>query len=54
MGYDLFPVETLAFKKRFIREAIEREYLIFFEHDPKVAAGYIREKNGRRFVEQVL
>jgi methylmalonyl-CoA epimerase len=54
MGYDLFPMETLAFKKRFIREAIEREYLIFFEHDPKVAAGYIREKDGKRFVEQVL
>ena len=44
MGYDLFPMETLAFKKRFIREAIDREYLIFFEHDPQVAAGYIREK----------
>ena len=54
MGYDLFPVETLAFKKPFIREAIEREHLIFFEHDPKVAAGYIRESNGRRFVEPVL
>jgi methylmalonyl-CoA epimerase len=54
MGYDLFPMETLAFKKRFIREAIEREYLIFFEHDPKVAAGYIREANGRRLVEPVL
>ena len=54
MGYDLFPMETLAFKKRFIREAIEREYLIFFEHDPLMAAGYIREDGGRRFVEQVL
>jgi methylmalonyl-CoA epimerase len=54
MGYDLFPMETLAFKKRFIRDAIEREYLIFFEHDPHVAAGYIRDKNGKRFVEQVL
>jgi hypothetical protein len=47
-------METLAFKKRFIREAIEREYLIFFEHDPVVAAGYIRQANGRRYVEQVL
>jgi len=54
MGYDLFPMETLAFKKRFIREAIDREYLIFFEHDPRVAAGYIREQDGRRYVEQVL
>jgi methylmalonyl-CoA epimerase len=54
MGYDLFPMETLAFKKQFIREAIDREYLILFEHDPKVAAGYIRERNGKRFVEKVL
>jgi methylmalonyl-CoA epimerase len=54
MGYDLFPMETLAFKKQFIREAIDREYLIFFEHDPVVAAGYIREKDGRRYVDQVL
>ncbi len=54
MGYDLFPMETLVFKKRFIREAIEREYLIFFEHDPSIAAGYIRERDGKRTVEQVL
>jgi glyoxylase-like metal-dependent hydrolase (beta-lactamase superfamily II) len=53
MAYDLFPMETLAFKKRFIREAIDNEYLIFFEHDPHVAAGYIREKDGKRFVEPV-
>jgi methylmalonyl-CoA epimerase len=54
MGYDLFPMETLAFKQRFIREAIDGEYLICFEHDPDVAAGYIRETDGKRFVEQVL
>ncbi len=54
MGYDLFPMQTLAVKKRIIREAIEREHLILFEHDPFVAAGYIREKDGRRHVEQVL
>jgi glyoxylase-like metal-dependent hydrolase (beta-lactamase superfamily II) len=54
MGYDLYPMDTLAFKKRFIREAIDREYLIFFEHDPRVAAGYIRERDGRRVVETVI
>lgn len=55
MGYDLFPMDTLAFKRRFIREAIEREYLILFEHDPRISAGYIRENaKGQRYVEQVL
>ncbi len=53
MGYDLFPMETLAFKRAFLREAIEREYVIFFEHDPQIAAGYIREKGGRLYVESV-
>ncbi len=53
-GYDLFPLDSLAFKKRLIREAIDREYLIFFEHDPHIAAGYIRERDGKRFVEPVL
>ena len=54
MGYDLYPMETLAFKKGFLREAIDGEYLIFFEHDPKIAAGYIREKDGRKYVEPVI
>jgi glyoxylase-like metal-dependent hydrolase (beta-lactamase superfamily II) len=54
MGYDLYPMETLAFKKAFVRDAIAREYLIFFEHDPKIAAGYIRLKDGRKYVEPVI
>jgi glyoxylase-like metal-dependent hydrolase (beta-lactamase superfamily II) len=53
MGYDLYPMDTLAFKRTFIREAIEREYVIFFEHDPVIAAGIIRETDGRRRVERV-
>ena len=53
MGYDLFPMETLAVKKRVIREAIDGEHLIFFEHDPLIAAGYIREHDRRLRVEAV-
>jgi glyoxylase-like metal-dependent hydrolase (beta-lactamase superfamily II) len=51
MGYDLYPMDTLFYKKQFVREAIDREYVIFFEHDPKVPAGIIREKGGKKFVE---
>jgi glyoxylase-like metal-dependent hydrolase (beta-lactamase superfamily II) len=53
MAYDLYPMDTLQFKKQFVREAIDGEYVIFFEHDPKVAAGIIREKDGKRFVEPI-
>lgn len=51
MGYDLYPVDTLEFKRTFLREAIDREYIVFFEHDPSIAAGYIREQDRRLFVE---
>ena len=54
MGYDLYPMDTLAFKRAFAREAIQRNYLLFFEHDPSMAAGYIREKDGKRIVERVI
>ena len=54
MSYDLYPMETLAFKRAFAREAIERQYLIFFEHDPSLAAGRIRESRGKRSVERVI
>ena len=51
MAYDLYPMETLEFKRAFVKEAVEREYLIFFEHDPAVAAGFIRQKDKRLYVE---
>lgn len=54
MGYDLYPMETLAFKRAFAREAIEREHLLFFEHDPSLPAGRLREVNGKRSVERVI
>ena len=53
MGYDLYPMDTLRFKRTFIREAIAHEYLIFFEHDPMIAAGFIRESDGRKRVDPV-
>jgi methylmalonyl-CoA epimerase len=54
MGYDLYPMDTLAFKRTFSREAIEREHVIFFEHDPSLAAGILRERDGKRSVERVI
>jgi glyoxylase-like metal-dependent hydrolase (beta-lactamase superfamily II) len=53
MGYDLYPMDTLATKRAFAKEAVEREILVFFEHDPAVQAGYIRERDGKRTFEHV-
>ena len=51
-GLDLYPMDTLAAKQQFVKEAMEKNTLVFFEHDPAVAAGYIREEDGKRRVRR--
>lgn len=34
MAYDTRPLESLREKKQFLTEALEKNYLLFFEHDP--------------------
>ena len=35
MGYDMFPLTTLHEKKDFLNEALNNDYILFFEHDPR-------------------
>jgi glyoxylase-like metal-dependent hydrolase (beta-lactamase superfamily II) len=35
MAYDMQPLVTLNEKKAFLNEALENDYILFFEHDPK-------------------
>jgi glyoxylase-like metal-dependent hydrolase (beta-lactamase superfamily II) len=35
MAYDMFPLTTLGEKKSFLTEAVENNYILFFEHDAK-------------------
>jgi methylmalonyl-CoA epimerase len=46
MGIDSYPVDTLSVKKMFLKEAMEREALVFLDHDPAMVAGRISETNG--------
>ncbi len=34
MGYDMFPLTTLQEKTSFLQEAVDNNYILFFEHDP--------------------
>ncbi len=36
MAYDMFPLTTLNEKKSFLTEAVEKDYVLFFEHDPQI------------------
>ncbi len=34
MAYDMFPLTSLQEKESFLKEAVENDYTLFFEHDP--------------------
>lgn len=36
MAYDTRPLETLVEKKSFLTEAQQKDYILFFEHDPSI------------------
>jgi glyoxylase-like metal-dependent hydrolase (beta-lactamase superfamily II) len=36
MAYDMFPLTTLNEKKLFLNEAVENNYVLFFEHDAQI------------------
>lgn len=36
MAYDMFPLTTLHEKKSFLTEALQNNYILFFEHDPQI------------------
>ncbi|MFP5039431.1 MBL fold metallo-hydrolase [Parasediminibacterium sp. JCM 36343] len=35
MAYDMFPLLTLDEKKSFLQEALDNNYILYFEHDPE-------------------
>ncbi|MGE3979520.1 MAG: MBL fold metallo-hydrolase, partial [Nitrospira sp.] len=54
MGYDLFPIQTLETKRWVLDRAFEEGWLLLFEHDPVVQAGYVRkDQEGKYFLREV-
>jgi glyoxylase-like metal-dependent hydrolase (beta-lactamase superfamily II) len=41
MGYDVEPMVTLESKRRLLSQAADEHWLLIFEHDPTVEAGYL-------------
>lgn len=49
MAYDMFPLITLQEKKIFLEEAVDNNYLLFFEHEPHIeCCNLIRTEKGIR------
>jgi glyoxylase-like metal-dependent hydrolase (beta-lactamase superfamily II) len=47
MSYDLYPTETLEFKKRILPQALEENWICHFYHDPEMPLARLAEVNGK-------
>lgn len=55
MSYDTRPLETLKEKDVFLKEAVENNWLLFFEHDPKIELCSLQQtEKGIRHSETLL
>ena len=46
-------MDLFSEKEKFLKQAAEQEYILFFEHDPEVTLGYLRYKNKKYCLETV-
>jgi glyoxylase-like metal-dependent hydrolase (beta-lactamase superfamily II) len=53
MGYDLHPAQTMEVKPKVLQQAFEEQWLLVFEHAPRIKAGYLKQVEGNWKVEQV-
>jgi glyoxylase-like metal-dependent hydrolase (beta-lactamase superfamily II) len=54
MAYDLYPLTTIEEKKMLLAQAAEEGWVLFFEHDPNVAACTVKEDQGEVVVNEVV
>ena len=55
MGYDNFPLLTMEEKRNILEKAVQENWVLCFEHDPKVAAATVQKdpQKGRFSVKEV-
>jgi len=47
MAYDLYPMTSLEVRRDIYKRAMAGNWLLFFEHDPDLPAGYLQETDGK-------
>ena len=48
MGYDVEPLVTLETKRGILKQALEEQWLLIFEHDATIACGRV-EQDGKAY-----
>jgi glyoxylase-like metal-dependent hydrolase (beta-lactamase superfamily II) len=53
MAYDLYPMQTLETKRKYIEQVVKERSIVVFGHDPDVAAATLHEHDGKIEIELV-
>ncbi len=53
MGYDLYPKLSMETKPKILQQAFEEQWLLIFEHAPRIRAGYLQRVEGNWNIEPV-
>lgn len=55
MAYDNYPLTTIEEKKRLLPKIVDEDWILFFEHDPFIAAGRVElTDKGYKLKEEVI
>lgn len=54
MGYDLYPLDTVATKEELLPQALDEGWTVIFEHDAEVGAATLHRDGKRLHVEMTL
>ena len=55
MAYDIRPLQTLEDKAWLLEEAVDKNWALFFEHDPNAEAGTVkRDERGRIVLDELI
>jgi len=52
-SFDLYPLELIELKKKFLKQAVAENWLLIFEHDPKFIFAYIKEEDGKQLLQPI-
>jgi glyoxylase-like metal-dependent hydrolase (beta-lactamase superfamily II) len=47
MGYDLYPVDTLEIKRDLLKRALDENWTLIFQHDPRLRSAKLDLQNGK-------
>jgi glyoxylase-like metal-dependent hydrolase (beta-lactamase superfamily II) len=53
MAYDLYPLQSLETKRRWVPRIVKEGWIVVFGHDPDVAAATLHEREGKIDIEPV-